>query len=361
LDEGAHAGSLGEHRATHVKRSTNMLPAVDERAEIQIERPRGVFEILEATFALYQRFPALWFVLAAGVVVPYQVIVLLVTGAGPFAQSHVGAGASLVLEITDGLLVGPLISALHVHGVRDVRDGNRPLVRDVARRSIVVLPVVSAAVIISLLGVIAGTIALIVPGFLLWMRWSVAAQVAALEKGGWTDALRHSAEITRGHYWHIFQVILLCLLIGGVPFFAAGAAFSHTHTNAASFLVGTALRVLTNSFVALAIAILYFDLKARFSNKGSPAPAADARSRSTLDELPPPTVPGVEPNGHPLDPMSWSDEDRPAGWYVDLDSPWKMRYWSPDGEGGWSKQTAKTPKQTLAEWRDPRWKREKGD
>jgi hypothetical protein len=312
---------------------------VDGGPEIQIERPRDVFEIIEVTFKLYRRYPALWFVLAAGVVVPYEVIVLILTGAGPFAQGHAGTVAYLVLTITDSFLVGPLISALHVHGVRDVRDGKRPEPADVARRSLLVLPVVSAAVIIALLGATAALFAFIVPGILLYLRWSVAAQAAALEDGGWIDALRLSRKLTHRNYWHIIGVFFLSALIVGVPFALVGIAFGHTHTTAASFLAGTVLRIVASSFSALATAILYFDLVAR-----------SKQPRATLDRLPSPTVPQVPPKGHPLDPMSWSDQDRPAGWYMDTENPKRMRFWPADGHGVWSTRTAKTPKETLAEW-----------
>ena len=60
-------------------------------------------------------------------------------------------------------------------------------------------------------------------------------------------------------------------------------------------------------------------------------------------------LPQVEPIGHPLDPDSYSDEDRAPGWYVVPESPWKMRYWL-GGEEGWSGRTTKTPKQTLDGW-----------
>ena len=81
----------------------------------------------------------------------------------------------------DSFLIGPLISALHVRAVRDIRDGDRPRLASIAPRALAVLPVVSAAVIISTLGIFAGFIALIVPGILLSLRWSVVAQAAALE------------------------------------------------------------------------------------------------------------------------------------------------------------------------------------
>jgi hypothetical protein len=38
---------------------------------------------VQSAFGLYRRFPLLFFVLAAGVIVPYEVIVLATTGTGP--------------------------------------------------------------------------------------------------------------------------------------------------------------------------------------------------------------------------------------------------------------------------------------
>jgi hypothetical protein len=85
-------------------------------------------------------------------------------------------------------------------------------------------------------------------------------------------------------------------------------------------------------------ALLYFDLV--------------ARSRGALVSAP--EVVNVTPRatvtGNPLDPNSWSDEDRPPGWYVDPNSPWVMRYWAADGTPTWSKRSTKTPKQVQAEW-----------
>jgi hypothetical protein len=52
---------------------------------------------------------------------------------------------------------------------------------------------------------------------------------------------------------------------------------------------------------------------------------------------------------HPvLDARFYSDAERPAGWYVDPDSPKRMRYWQE--QGGWTGST-RTPKSILVQWR----------
>jgi hypothetical protein len=131
---------------------------------IEIERERSAPELVSATFSVYQRFPLLFLILAAGVVVPYELIVLAVTGAGPLSLREVSGTTSLILSVIDMFLIGPLISALHVHAVQEIRDGTRPQLASVASKAVTVLPVVIAAVIISWLGIIVGFVALIVPG-----------------------------------------------------------------------------------------------------------------------------------------------------------------------------------------------------
>ena len=175
-------------------------------------------------------------------------------------------------------MVGPLVSALHVHAVADTRDDRDPQLSSVALRGLRVLPVVVAASIISALGTAVGFLFLIVPGILLTLRWIVVAQTAAIEHEGWLPALRRSAELTRGNYGKLILFALYLGLIVTVPSFAISLAFSHTTTTAASFVVGVAVRVLASSFAALATAQLYFELRAREEQRGR---RALRRARST--------------------------------------------------------------------------------
>jgi hypothetical protein len=228
--------------------------------------PRSVPQLVVEAFELYRRYPLLFFVLAAGVIVPYALIVLAATGAGPFSRSMVGTGADLVLSVVDFALVGPLISALHVHAVADARQGRDPQLASVALRGLRVLPVVAAATIISWLGIFLGLLALIVPGIILLFRWVVVAQAAAIEHEGWLPALHRSRELTRGNYQHVF-VLFIALALIAVPGVAIGTGFGHDNTTIASFLVGVLVQVFTASFTALVTALFYFDLVARFGQR----------------------------------------------------------------------------------------------
>lgn len=79
--------------------------------------PRSARHLVYAALGLYREYPLLFLVLAAGVIVPYEVIVLAAYGAGPFAHGSLGFGSSSLLTLIGLALVGPLVSALHAHAV----------------------------------------------------------------------------------------------------------------------------------------------------------------------------------------------------------------------------------------------------
>jgi hypothetical protein len=231
---------------------------MDSMPTIELGRPRSVADILGSALDLYQGFPWLFLILALGVVLPYDLIRLAVTGHGWLASGHEGVGASVAFGVLDFALVGPLISALHIHAVVAIGDGQRPRLAAVALRGLRVLPVVAAAEIIA-----TGLIALIIPGVLLLLRWAVVAQAAAIEPAGWLPALRRSRELTRGHYWHILALIAIVAVLNAGIVFAARAIPAAGSSGAGTVMLGVAVNTITASFSALTLAILYFDLLAR--------------------------------------------------------------------------------------------------
>lgn len=301
--------------------------------------PRSARRLLRAAFELYRRYPLLFLVLAAGVILPYEAIVLTATGAGPFAHGSLGFGISNLLLLIELALIGPLISALHVHAVSEVSAGRKPRLASVARRGLRVLPVVAATAVIAWLGILLGFLAFVVPGIILSLRWYVAAQAAAIEHEGWLPALRRSRQLTAGNYRHLIVFAIYVTLITSVPTLLVGFAFGHETTTVASFLVGVALQVVTWSVGALAAALMYFDLRARLvftAAQLGPALAAPA---------------GDDPRriGHDWDPGGYSDQDRPKGWYIDPESPDRMRYWGTGDPPGWE-GTTRTPRKVRRKW-----------
>ena len=305
---------------------------MERQAYTEIERPRSALRLIGATFALYRDFPWLFLILAAIVVIPYRGLDAILT----FALADVWGNALsfIVLSVADYALVVPLVSALHVFAVDDVREGRRPHIGSVARRAIVAVSIVSPAVFITWLGIFGGLFLLIVPGVVLWVRWAVVAQTASLRAKDWKDAVTQSERLIEGRHRHVFALLLLTLLITSAPDYALDLAFGSSPDGLGQFVAHSALDVVTTSFTALATAFLYYDLEARMRTEG-PGNAA-----------PMPVIHSSAPTGY--------GGTRPAGWYIAPDSPSRMRYWAADGSGLWSTRTTKTPKKTLAEWRAER-------
>jgi hypothetical protein len=183
-----------------------------------LREPEPVNAIIAKTFALYRRYPLLFLVLALGVIVPYDLVVLIATGSGPLGKS--GLGVNYLLAI---FLISPLISALHIHAVAEVRAERTPRLSSIAARGLRVLPTAAATAIMVTLGVLVGFVLLIVPGILLTFRWYVAVQAAAIESGGWLAAMRRSRELTRGVYGHLLWFGIVIGLVAELPLIIAKA------------------------------------------------------------------------------------------------------------------------------------------
>lgn len=293
--------------------------------------PRSARQIIAGAAGLYWRYPLVFPVLAAAVVVPYQVAVLVFTGSGPLTRSSLSGGAVGLLTLIDLVLVSPLVSALHVHAVSVARDGHRPRLVPVARKGLRTLPVVVAASIISGLGIAVGLLALAIPGIILMLRWVVVAQTAAIEHEGWIPALRRSARLSDGSYGHVILFFLFLTLLTSAPVFLVGLGFRGDATTVASFSVGLLLQVIAMSFGALATALLYFDLRVRSETA--------ARAEATGG------------TGHSMDPRSYTDQTRPKGWYINPSSPGRMVYWGAKDPPDWG-TSARTPRRVRRAWEE---------
>ncbi len=252
---------------------------------LDTSKPRSIGQIVRAAGVLYGRYPLLFAILAAAVMVPFELIVLAATGYGPLHHGHVNEGVSVLLQLIRWALITPLISALHMHAVVTIAEGRRPRLAEVALRGVMVLPVVAAAEIASGFGISLGFVALVVPGILLAVRWAVVAQAAALEGEGWLDALRSSRRLTTDHGWHVFGLLLVTGALNAAALVGARAIPLGSSAGAGSVAVGTTVETLVASFSALTLALLYFDLQARREAAGAETPHAAPREHAHLRDL----------------------------------------------------------------------------
>jgi hypothetical protein len=196
------------------------------------------------------------------VIVPYELIVLAITGATPVGQQREPLSTALLLSLIDFVVVGSLVASFYVHAVRGMADDSGPASRDVVERGLRALPTVAAAQIIAAIGIGIGFLFFVIPGVILLLRWAVVAQAAALESDNWIDALKRSAQLTRRNYLHVLGLLLITGVIGNV-LIGVGYAIAGTHAGVWEVALGIVIETIVRSFAALTQAVLYFDLSAR--------------------------------------------------------------------------------------------------
>jgi hypothetical protein len=194
-----------------------------------------------------------------------------------------------------------LYQGMVVQLVADVQDGRRDTSVEDLFRSVgdAVLPLIGAGIVAGL-GIAFGLVLLIVPGLFLLTIWAVVAPVVVLERPGVIAALGRSRELVRGNGWQVFGVIVLfflILIVASAILGAIGAAFGDAGRIVAD-IVGS---VLTAPLVALAAAVLYFELRALKGETGVPEravglqPGGQPAPGQPVPGQPAPGAPGAPP------------------------------------------------------------------
>ncbi len=127
-----------------------------------------------------------------------------------------------------------------------------------------------------------GYLLLVVPGLMLAVAWMVAVPAQVVEHTGVFGALSRSAELTRGHRWAIFGLLVIYLIatlvlqgaiIGIVA--ALAVSLSPNLSQTATQLVAQPLLNVTSSLIGAAgVASIYYELRSTREGIGPEALAA---------------------------------------------------------------------------------------
>jgi len=133
----------------------------------------------------------------------------------------------IVLQIIS-LLVGIIFAMGLIRAAIAVTEGRMPEVRMLGQTE--GFGMYLAASVLVLLGVLAGFILLIVPGIILAIMWQFFGYVIVEDPTkGPVEAMRRSAEITRGRRWQLFGLGLLLILINLAGVLACGVGVVFTY------------------------------------------------------------------------------------------------------------------------------------
>jgi hypothetical protein len=126
-----------------------------------------------------------------------------------------------------------------------------------------VLPLLGLSLLVGV-GLGLGFLLLVVPGVILWTRWSVAVPALVLEGRGVTGSMRRSWELVGGRGWAVWRLFLRVAFLTGLTQIAlvlATTPLSGGHpTRLVAFLTGFAASALTTPFGAHALNATYYRL-----------------------------------------------------------------------------------------------------
>lgn len=147
------------------------------------------------------------FAIAALILVTLPVFagtIIGITSGSATVFSLASGGGGLIAGVGGLILQGLVVhAAINRLNGRSVETGE--IVNVGARYA---LPLLGLA-IISTLGLMLGFVLLLVPGLILCVVWSVASPSLVMEKRGVFDSLQRSRDLTRGHRWSIFGLLVV--------------------------------------------------------------------------------------------------------------------------------------------------------
>lgn len=123
-----------------------------------------------------------------------------------------------------------------------------------------ILPVVAVSFLGGLL-VGVGFLLLIVPGVILLVRLFVCVPAVVVENPGILNAIRRSSELTKGHTWRVFGLIVVIYLVSIGISALLNVAMLEFQTTITFVMLSWILGVFTTAVLATASALVYYHLR----------------------------------------------------------------------------------------------------
>jgi hypothetical protein len=183
-----------------------------------------------------------------------------------------GVGLTFFLVMFLTLVLGTLSQAIVLYGAFQDMRGRPVSLADCLKVGLRRLfPIIGLALSVGV-AVMLASMLLIFPGIMLYMMWFVATPVCVVEQLGPFRSLRRSRELTKGHRWKLFGLMLVILIPALIVGAILGAVIAILGTGgflSMSTAFATPLGQVVNliwsaawsAFYAIVIVVTYHDLR----------------------------------------------------------------------------------------------------
>jgi hypothetical protein len=234
----------------------------------------AIGRILSAAFDMYGKHWEILIALSASVYV-------VVAVGGTLAVSMFGTTPVLgilagIVTAVFAILAGVVLQGMYVLAVDDLRDGRQDLTYSelFARSRPFLVPLLLTSILLAL-GMVAGFIMLIVPGFIFMTWWYVTGPAVVLEGKSLGAALGRSRELVRGEAWNVFGLLFVTGLIVACVNWVLGWTLSLMVSGETTVLFVKQLPgILTGPVAAMVPVLPYFDLRGDTRTGETPIPTA---------------------------------------------------------------------------------------
>ena len=242
--------------------------------------------VIGETWALYKKQWSHLIPIALVVYAILGVVSILLTWALGWFGALLGAFVSLL-----GVF---WLQAALVEAVADVRDGRADMsISETFAQGREHLSSVLVAGLIAAVAITIGLILFIVPGLFLMTIWCLIVPVIVLERRSAGESFGRSRQLVRGEGWNVFGLIVLVFLILIGAGIILGLLLSWLPGWLGSYIQSVVSNSITAPFVAVALTLAYFALRARESTEATEAPMEQPAVTAATDEPAPPEQPAA--------------------------------------------------------------------
>jgi hypothetical protein len=172
---------------------------------------------------------------------------------------------SMAVTVVESALTGLATGAIAYGTFRELSGEPAGFAVCIRRGLALVAPVIAVVLLSSLL-IFAGSLAIVVPGLIIYTILWLVVPVTVVERPGIVGSLRRSSELTKGYRWQVFGIILILGVANGAILGLIEGVIAPSDATLANllpyFLISLAATAGLTAFEAVITTVTYYKLRA---------------------------------------------------------------------------------------------------